>query len=533
MSNEQAIIRFTEAREHYVACRFHEARAAMRRYQKNVNYETFKRVDHREASPPEISIIIVSYGTEIGLIECLETVLEQQGPAFEIIVVDNGRNETIHNQLRKLPLLWIAPPLNLLPGEGRNVGANFAKSELLVFLDDDALMGSDYLEAANSAMAEKARVGLRGRIRPKTGGTESPPHYDLGDAPLPSEFNLEGNMVIRKSAFNAIGGFDPLMFGHEGKFLTHHTRLRFPKKEIQYRPELSIQHDWAHDDRLAEKHQRQALGKAYLEYCRERKLDEGASIIINAKHLPEAQQFIKDLIKHNTYKPLEVCILTPDTKAALNITRPFLLELDVRVMPSGVNGINDAIDFLKYEHVLMADLPHIITQDVVEEWISKKCKNQNNLRYFNKRKIIKEEREPETNIAYAKKLKKRNPIIVNDVGDTHPPKHGIEPLSMILLMDLMHNRITPTGSDLLDKINFTEQRVEFIEQYIHEKEDVVESIEASLTVSTTDILSGENITFRIELMMMEISRALLYLWNTKDLLHQLRMIRPNTEGSVH
>jgi len=370
MSNQQASIRFNEARAHYVARRFHEARTAMRRYKKIVDYEKFNHVDNRPTNAPEISVIIVSYGTERGLIECLETVLQQQGPVFEIIVVDNGRNEAVHDELRRLPLLWLSPPLNLLPSEGRNVGAHHARSNLLVFLDDDGLMLPGYLAAATSAVAAPNSLGLRGRIIPKTPKTQTPPHYDLGEVPLPSEFNLEGNMVIRKGVFDTIGGFDPLMFGHEGKALTHYARLSFRNGEIQYRNDLVIKHDWAEKELLDEKLERQKLGKEYLEYLESTSINAGSSILIDWDGMGKnIEEFLTGFLKGNTYRPVEVLIRTGDSKKALEVTRPFVQVVTLRVLPAFLSDENEIVSLAKFENLIKIKLPYDFKDDIIENWI--------------------------------------------------------------------------------------------------------------------------------------------------------------------
>lgn len=389
MSNQQAIIRFSEARDHYVARRFHEARAAMRLYRKNVKYEKFTHVDQRESLKPAISVVIVSYGTGHELIECIETVLKQQGPLFEILVVDNGGNETVHEQLGRLPLLWISPPVNLLPSEGRNVGAYFAQSNLLVFLDDDALMEPGYLTAAIEAMADPSRIGLRGRIKPKTPGSLSPPHYDLGEVAINSEFNLEGNMVMRKYDFASIGGFDSLMFGHEGKALTHQAKLRFAKKNIQYRAELVIRHDWATDDHLESKSKRQALGKDYLAYLNETKLDAGVSIILRSdRRLGDVKELLLGLTEHNTYKPIEVMLSSKITIEALDLARSFLPRIITRVMPESMDNIKDIVKTARYENILSVDLPAVFRSDSLEIWVKHQRSNQSGFSLTSKKRLL-------------------------------------------------------------------------------------------------------------------------------------------------
>ncbi len=251
-----------------------------------------------------------------------------------------------------------------------------------------------YLAVANKTMAVKIRLGLRGRIRPKSVGTESPPHYDLGDAPVQSEFNLEGNMVIRKSDFDAIGGFDPIMFGHEGKYLTQQAKLIFPNKEIQYRPEIVVRHDWAAHEKLDRKNDRQAKGRAYLKYMEERKLDKGVSLIIKSHETNSGlNELLQGIQEFNTFKPLELWIWTKNTKEALAISRRYLNSISVRVLPAGVASLGELVNFVKYENIIIITKPVNTNGDQIERWLKRKKINDPNIKIFSKQqiKLISEE----------------------------------------------------------------------------------------------------------------------------------------------
>jgi len=374
MPNQRAIADFQTARDHYLARRFAEARHSMQRYRQAVDYALFEQTDRRPSSQPQITIVIVSYQTNLALLHCLQSVYEQQGPAFEIILVDNGGNESIHTELSEQALLWIKLPINLLPSEGRNIGSHFARSDLVVFLDDDALMAPGYLAAAHLAMVDKTFLGLRGRIQPKTSNAAAqPPHYDLGDTLKPAEFNLEGNMVIRRQLLKMLGGFDPLIFGHEGKALSQQRHLRFPGKDIQYCPDLIIRHDWAAAENLANKRERQALGRDYLNYLKEHPLNEGLTIILReGDKLAEAKNFLEGLANHNSYKPIEVLILAKDSQQAVGLIRPYMAEFFARVLPASAQTFSRVAQASRYDNCVIVDLPTQISADVLSGWLQSK-----------------------------------------------------------------------------------------------------------------------------------------------------------------
>lgn len=375
MVNDLAIADFRKAREQYLARRFASAREIIQRYRSSIDYAQFKQSDCRGVTEPEISVVIVSYSTQAASLECISSVFVQSGPRFEVILVDNGGNESIHAELAAMPgLLWIRPPINLLPSEGRNIGAHFAKGPLLAFLDDDAVMAPGYLEHASRALEDKCIVALRGRAMAKNplAHVRSPKQYDLGEAARPAELNLEGNCVIRRDAYAALQGFDPLMFGHEGRELTRRCKARYPDRQILYWPSLVIRHDYAEGESLAAKRHRQAVAIDYLKYLEDPSLNEGVSIFIRAgDNLAAAEQFLASFVKHNTYKPVEVLLSTTDMRRGLDLVKNYLGRIWIRQLASKSIDIHQQAKKFRFDHVLIVKMPFLVESDVIRGLISR------------------------------------------------------------------------------------------------------------------------------------------------------------------
>jgi len=258
---------FKQARALYLDRQFTRAREVITAYQRTIAYESFPRKDNRGARSISVSVIIVSFAAGKGLLECLASLAEQTDQDFEIIVVDNGGNEAIHSNLLNRQVLHIITPLNFFPSEARNIGAYFAKGEVFVFLDDDALVHREYVSNVKRAIGEFNFLALRGKVLPKAEGrptNEYPWQYDLGHYPVPAVLLTEGNMAICRSVFDRVGGFDPVLFGREGTELTHRCLAEFPGRDIYYWPGMVIYHDFAEGDRLHAKKERQGLAIEYL-----------------------------------------------------------------------------------------------------------------------------------------------------------------------------------------------------------------------------------------------------------------------------
>jgi glycosyltransferase involved in cell wall biosynthesis len=371
MTNNAAIAHFLEARNNYLSQRFDLARASIEEYRKSVNYDLFAYQDGRQRNKGReiaLSVIIVSYRRGQELIECIKSILKQSfSDDFEIILVDQGGNDDAHHILKKLPILWIRPPINLFPSEGRNLAAHFAVADILVMLDDDAIVTDEYLHNAAKSMAETEYIAVRGRVERKTElPTPLPNHYDLGTEKKPCELNLEGNMAIRREVFVKVNGFDPLLFGHEGKELGRRCKSQFPKGKIFYIPELRIKHDWASDQRLNEKRKRQALATEYLEY-----LDalptgsKGISVLISpAPREAITEKFLDYLsVAEFTPKP-EVILVTDSVGVNLDLSLKFSKSLFIRTIPNKPNSITKALERSVSEHAILVHVCEALIKEL-------------------------------------------------------------------------------------------------------------------------------------------------------------------------
>jgi GT2 family glycosyltransferase len=99
---------------------------------------------------PAVSIVIPSYNRGELLAETTAMALRQDYPDFEVIVVD----QTAEPSSRMLSLAessagrlqYIHRPTPNLPA-ARNVGVRAARGEIIVFIDDDVVLGPEYIAA--------------------------------------------------------------------------------------------------------------------------------------------------------------------------------------------------------------------------------------------------------------------------------------------------------------------------------------------------------------------------------------------------
>jgi len=97
----------------------------------------------------KISVIIPTYNEERDIKECLNSLLKQNYPDFEIILVDDGSTDKtlrILSQLKsKDKKIRVYKQNHRGPGAARNLGAEHTKSFVLVFVDADMTFDKDFL----------------------------------------------------------------------------------------------------------------------------------------------------------------------------------------------------------------------------------------------------------------------------------------------------------------------------------------------------------------------------------------------------
>ena len=218
----------------------------------------------------EISVIICTYNRQDYILEAIDSLKNQTLPKenFETIVVDNNSPD----ETEKLVLTYIKnhPGFNIRyylerqqgASYARNAGAAMAKSNLLVFMDDDAVAEPDYLQNILSFYKTHPNIsGLGGRIIPRYIPAEPKwmsyyvsslvGNFDYSKNVTefePGKYPLESNMIVRKDDFDLVGGFNTalpgvkgtLRIGGEGK--DFFLKLQKAGRRIFYDPNIIVHH---------------------------------------------------------------------------------------------------------------------------------------------------------------------------------------------------------------------------------------------------------------------------------------------------
>ena len=183
------------------------------------------------------------------------------------MVVDNGSTDRTADAVRRQHP-WaelVASPVNL-GATGRNVGVARVSAPYVAFCDDDTWWDAGSLRRAADVLDAHPGVAvLTARIVVEPAGTEDPIVAELRGSPVPGAPGLPGPAlgsflagasVVRRSAFEAVGGFSArLWLGGEEELLA--ADLAAAGWELCFLEDLTVHH---HPSRARDAHRRRRDG---------------------------------------------------------------------------------------------------------------------------------------------------------------------------------------------------------------------------------------------------------------------------------
>jgi GT2 family glycosyltransferase len=174
--------------------------------------------------PPVVSVIVPCHGDAADvLLEQLTSLAEQDlDRPWELLVADNGASPAtvaVAASFRDpIPGLRVVD-VRAHPGQAYavNAAARLARSDHLVLLDSDDVVAPDYVRLVHEALLHHAFVGGRldsdtlnpGWLRSRRRPMQSDGLDTVLDAARPVVVGAA--MAVRRSAFEAVGGFDETM----------------------------------------------------------------------------------------------------------------------------------------------------------------------------------------------------------------------------------------------------------------------------------------------------------------------------------
>ncbi len=212
---------------------------------------------------PVLSVVVCTYNRPDLVAQVLETIAQQDAPseAYEVLVIDNASPRDIASVVQ--PFEGRIPGLRCIREErvglshARNRGWLEARGEYVGYVDDDCKLPQGWVSTALRIISEVHPIMFGGPYRAFY-MTPKPRWFrdeygsaGLGDEAcyVPGECLSGNNMVIRKDALEAVGGFDPSL-GMTGMTMAYGEETALQKalwhvhgaQAVYYDPALYVFH---------------------------------------------------------------------------------------------------------------------------------------------------------------------------------------------------------------------------------------------------------------------------------------------------
>ena len=203
--------------------------------------------------PAKISVVICTYNRCKTLGAAIESIAAQTLPqslGWEILVVDNNSTDEtrqlVESIQRRYPerIRYIFEPKQGL-SNARNTGIREARGEILVFLDDDEIASSGWVENLTANLHSGEWAGAGGRVLPPS--SFSPPRWLSAlnsslagplavfdpalEAGQLTEPPFGANMAFRREVFDKYGGFRTDL-GRAGRNMISNEDTEFGRRLI-------------------------------------------------------------------------------------------------------------------------------------------------------------------------------------------------------------------------------------------------------------------------------------------------------------
>ena len=169
---------------------------------------------------PTVGVVAATHNRARRLAGLLAALREQERPADEVIVVDDGSTDETASVLAaererdELPLRVVHRERAAGPASAREQGWRMASTDLVAFTDDDCVPAPGWLAAATAAAAANPGCFIQGRVEPIPSERDSygPFSHTIWVRELDPAFPT-CNMTYPRALLEGVGGFDVATFG--------------------------------------------------------------------------------------------------------------------------------------------------------------------------------------------------------------------------------------------------------------------------------------------------------------------------------
>ena len=180
------------------------------------------------------SIIVPVYNRPDEVDELLESLTHQVFRNFDVVIVEDGsdkRCDEVCNRYKDLLPLRYYYKKNSGPGNSRNFGVDYANGDYVIILDSDVVVPPHYLSAIDEELSREQCDFFGGADAAHASFTpvQKAISYSMtsffttggirgGKKKLDKFYPRSYNMGVRRTAYQALGGFSRMRFGEDIDF---------------------------------------------------------------------------------------------------------------------------------------------------------------------------------------------------------------------------------------------------------------------------------------------------------------------------
>lgn len=198
-----------------------------------------------------ISVIVPAYNAESTLSACLSALTKQTVPMseYEIIVVDDGSTDKTPELAQQFPIKYFREE-NQGPAMARNLGAQNAQGEIILFTDSDCIPEPDWIEKMLVPFKTDPNVvGVKGvyltqqkQLAARFAQVEFEERYERLKRYQYIDFVDSYSAGFRRDIFLSVGGFDLRFAVANNEDVELSYKLAQQKYKMVFQPEAKVSH---------------------------------------------------------------------------------------------------------------------------------------------------------------------------------------------------------------------------------------------------------------------------------------------------
>jgi GT2 family glycosyltransferase len=184
---------------------------------------------------PLISIIVPVYNGEEFIQEAIDSILLQNYPSLEIVIVNDGSTDNSESIIKSLNVnLKYIYQENAGPAAARNRGICESSGEFIAFLDIDDFWPEFNLDLLVREILDEPGIQVVHGYAQLLKKNESTGEWEFTANPKESFPGYIGAGLYRKSVFEEVGLFDPaLSFGEDSDWFNRANEMRINLKKLE------------------------------------------------------------------------------------------------------------------------------------------------------------------------------------------------------------------------------------------------------------------------------------------------------------